>query len=93
MELIRVFAGQGHSGFSAGVTRDLFHRLSNWETLSSITNDPAEWMDVAEYGGRNSSALWQCKRNPALFSTDGGKTYYHVDRPEDIMTAEQGVAA
>lgn len=32
-ELITVFAAQGHSGYSAGVTRELFYKLSNFEEL------------------------------------------------------------
>lgn len=33
LELITVFAGQGHSGMSAQMTRELFHKLSNFENL------------------------------------------------------------
>lgn len=33
MELITVFANQGHSGYSAMLVRDLFHKLSNFEEL------------------------------------------------------------
>ena len=33
LELITVFAGQGHSGMSAEMTRELFHKLSNFETI------------------------------------------------------------
>lgn len=31
--LITVFAAQGHSGYSAQLTRELFHKLSNFEEL------------------------------------------------------------
>jgi len=94
VELMKTFAGQGHSGASAGITRDLFNRLSNFETLSSITNDPEEWMDVSDTGGADGQKvpMWQSKRNPALFSNDGGKTHYNVDDPKNIITSEQGVA-
>lgn len=33
LELITTFAKQGHSGFSAQMTRELFHKLSNFEEL------------------------------------------------------------
>ena len=92
MDLMKTFAGQGHSGASAGITRDLFHRLSNFETLSSITNNPEEWMHIADER-TNGKEIWQSKRNPALFSNDGGKTHYHVDNPKEIIQSEQGVAA
>jgi hypothetical protein len=32
-ELIAVFAKQGHSGYSAMMTRELFYKLSNFEEL------------------------------------------------------------
>lgn len=33
LELITTFANQGHSGFSAQMTRELFYKLSNFEEL------------------------------------------------------------
>jgi len=77
MELIEKFSEQGHSGFSALWVRDVFHRLSNFETLTPITSDPNEWTDVSKSCGGDE--MWQNKRNPAVFSKDGGKTWYNVD--------------
>ena len=77
LELIKLFASEGHSGASAGLTRELFHRLSNFKILSPITSDPEEWMEVSEASGGNP--MWQSKRQPSVFSTDGGKTYYDID--------------
>ena len=34
LDLMQVFADQGHSGFSAQMTRELFYKLSNFEELS-----------------------------------------------------------
>lgn len=33
LELITTFAKQGHSGYSASMTRELFYKLSNFEEL------------------------------------------------------------
>lgn len=33
IELITTFANQGHSGYSAQMVRELFHKLSNFEEL------------------------------------------------------------
>lgn len=33
LELITTFANQGHSGYSAMMTRELFYKLSNFEEL------------------------------------------------------------
>lgn len=78
LELMKVFSEQGHSGFSAAWVRDLFNKLSNFETLTPITSDPEEWMDCREYCS-DCKDMWQNKRNPAVFSYDGGKTWKNVD--------------
>ncbi len=79
LELMDVLASQRHSGFSAGMTRELFNRLSNFEALTEITDNPDEWIDRTEMSGGNS--MWQSDRNPSLFSSDGGSTYWDLDDP------------
>lgn len=78
MELMKVFAGQGHSGMSADMTRELFNKLSNFEVLTELTDNGDEWNDVTEFGDPDVPC-WQSQRAPASFSTDGGKTYYNLD--------------
>jgi len=77
LELIQTMSKQGHSGFSAQWVRELFNKLSNYETLTPITSNPEEWQNDKELGGDGN--LWQNKRNPAIFSKNGGKTWCHVD--------------
>ncbi|MCA9748784.1 MAG: hypothetical protein KC414_06740, partial [Romboutsia sp.] len=85
MELINTFSNQGHSGFSAMWVNELFSKLSKYETLTELTSNEEEWVDIAKYDlGDKPQILWQSKRNPACFSQDGGKTYYHVDNPEIV---------
>lgn len=76
MDLCACFAKQGHSGFSAEMTRDLFNRVSQFKNLTPITSDPDEWIDQS---GPSGYPLWQNKRNSCLFSKDGGKTWYDID--------------
>jgi len=76
VRLIEQFAKEGHSGFSAGYSRFLFSKLANFENLTPITDNPEDWMDISDMQG--SKPGWQCKRNCALFSEDGGKTYHSV---------------
>ena len=83
VELIEKFAEQGHSGGSAHMTRDLFNRLSNFQNLTPLTNDPGEWMDVSEMGADGSPPCWQNRRCSEAFSHDGGKTYYRLSEVED----------
>lgn len=79
MKLIKTFSDDGHSGFSAMSALLIFDKLAKFENLTPIGNSPDEWVDMSNYTEEN---LWQCKRNCALFSHDGGKTYYHVDDKE-----------
>lgn len=78
MELMSVFARQEHSGGSATMVSDLFNRLSRFKTLTPLTNDSAEWMEVGENMHQNA-------RDSSCFSTDGGRTYYDIDT-EDRVT-------
>jgi len=93
LDIVEIFAKQGHSGFSAAMTVQLLEKLLRYEALTEITNNPEEWFNCVEKYGKDvvgaDISLFQCKRNPALFSTDGGKTYYNVDRRDEVITAKQ----
>jgi hypothetical protein len=86
LKLMRTFAEDGHSSGSAMMTLHLFNRLARFEPLTPITDSSDEWFDVSECNGR---PLWQSMRSPVLFSSDGGKTYYHVDDPERKIQASE----
>ena len=89
MELLQTFSKQGHSGFSAQLTMEIFDKLIRYEPLSPITNDPDEWSKVVDEIAGPKKPLWQSKRNPACFSNDGGITHYNVDEPDKLITSEQ----
>jgi hypothetical protein len=72
MELIELFAKQGHSGMSGSMTLHLFSELADFNPITPITDDPSEWNEVCE-------GVWQCARRGDAFSTDGGKTYRLTD--------------
>ena len=76
MALVKVHAEQGHSGGSHQIVMEIFNLVANYKTLSPITDDSAEWLP--DRGGVNEP-MWQSNRDPSLFSTDGGKSYYSVD--------------
>lgn len=81
LELIELFASQGHSGASAGLTLDVFMRLANFRPLTPVTNQPSEWEDIsADVLSPGQIAvgekLWQNKRSSSTFSKDGGITWY-----------------
>jgi hypothetical protein len=75
MELMEVFSKQGHSGMSAPIVAELFHKLANFEPILPITGKDEEWGEVHDLG--NGNPWYQNKRCSALFK-DGkdGKPYY-----------------
>ena len=72
IKVIQAFADMGHSGFSAEACTQYLEKLLRYENLTAITDNPAEWNPV------EPPNLWQSARNPKLFSTNGGETYYDV---------------
>lgn len=76
LELVEVFAAQGHSGFSAELTRSAFDRVISYKPLTPITSDPEEWHEVAD-------GVWQSTRQHSLFSNNGGKTWYDIDGQDE----------
>lgn len=77
--LVKLFAEQGHSGFSAGLVLEAFNRVVRHRPLTPLTSDPSEWIDRSEESGR---PMWQSRRSPSVFSTDGGQTWYDLDAPK-----------
>ena len=51
-----------------------------------LCNNSKDWNDVSNLGGKGSPEMWQSKRNPALFSENGGKTYYDVGDKKRLKT-------
>ena len=90
MKMMEGFAAEGHSGNSAFMVLEIFGRLARFKTLSPLTNDPEEWMDVSNMSAPAAAPLFQNLRDPSIFSTDGGKTYYSVeDKSRTIMESVQ----
>jgi hypothetical protein len=92
LKLVKTFAGEGHSGFSAAMAIEVFEKLARWEPLTALTSDPAEWTDLGEMGPLkthpNAKRVWQSKRDPRAFSADGGKTWKLL---EEAVEAAQRV--
>lgn len=80
LDLVKKFAEQGHSGFSAHLTISLFKQVASFKTLGPLTQDTSEWMEVAG----DDPKTWQSLRQSSCFSLDGGKTYYDLDGPRPL---------
>ena len=73
LDIIRVFAAQGHSGGSASVFIPTLNDLLQFKPLTPVTDDPIEWIEVGE-------KMWQNTRYSAAFTSDPTfKTYWSVD--------------
>lgn len=86
-ELLNVFQTQEHSGYSAHLVADIFHKLIKGDILTPLTEDPLEWMEVNNEGLLQSTrchhVFWDKKENDLpytldgkVFSDDGGKSYF-----------------
>lgn len=84
LEIVKIFSEQGHSGSSAAYTINLINRLLSFEELAPLTNNPDEWYFVFD-------GMWQNRRNPAAFSTDGGKTYTVTTDREEVKQVHTAV--
>ena len=75
MELIEVFANQGHSGMSAGIVASLFSKLANYEPLQPVTGRDEEWAEA--FNDSNGHPVYQNKRCSAMFKHAGGRVTYN----------------
>ena len=49
MEIVKKFASQGHSGFSAQYALNLVTRLLQYKTITHLTGEDEEWVEL-DYG-------------------------------------------
>ena len=77
MELMEVFAKQGHSGMSAPLVANLFHKLATYQPLGPITGKDEEWGDVRDLG--DGKPWYQNKRCSALFKDGKDGQPYYID--------------
>lgn len=72
MELVKVFAGQGHSGASASMVLQLFSKVAAFKPLSPLTGKDDEWMETGQ-------GVFQNKRNYAVFKEGKDGRAYFLD--------------
>jgi len=73
LELMEVFAKQGHSGMSAPIVADLFQKLANYKPLGPITGQDEEW-NLLDYG---DDLKYQNKRQSGVFKDADGRVTYN----------------
>ena len=68
LDLIELFASQGHSGFTAPYTVNVFKRLAMFKPLSPLTGEDDEWIEVG-------TGVFQNKRYSSVFKNKDGIAY------------------
>ena len=85
LDLLELFASQGHSGFTASYTVDVFKRLAMFKPLAPLTGEDSEWNEVdylGLYQNKRYSAVFKdkdgkaCNSEGKIFTDDGGETWY-----------------
>lgn len=68
LKMVRVFAEEGHSGYSAKLALAMFERLADWQPLTPLTGGDGEWNEV-------SDGVWQNRRCSRVFKETDGRAY------------------
>lgn len=77
LELLEVFAKQGHSGYSAPFVLSMFKKLASHEPLGPILCTDDEWNDVSEIGSNGDPVMYQNNRLSSVFKDgEDGKPYF-----------------
>lgn len=61
---------EGYGEQEAGYVMDMFEMLLRGDNLAPITDNPEDWDYLSE------AEVWQNYRNPNVYSTDGGRTWF-----------------
>ncbi len=88
IDLLRVFSAQGHSGFSAGRTVQLFERLAMFKPLSPLTGADDEWNEVGDGVYQNKRCSHVFKRGGVAYDARG-KIFQRPDGVAYVSRASQ----
>ena len=87
LHMIKEFADEGHSGFSAPYAIQILTKLMSFKPLTPLTGEDDEWTNVSDYG--DGTPHYQNKRLSSVFKdNDGtynidGKVFWEWYRDED----------
>lgn len=82
LKAFKSLMGDGHSGFSIGMTKHILNRLIDGKPLTPIEDTEDVWNDVTYKNEKEGYREYQCKRMSSLFKTvysDGTVKYSDVD--------------
>jgi len=76
LHMIKEFADEGHSGFSAKYAINILSKLMSFKPLSPLTGEDDEWVDVSEMSG---TPHYQNKRRSSVFKDGKDGEAYDID--------------
>ena len=81
LALVKVFAGQGHSGTSAGYAIEIAQKLMRYQPLTPLTGADDEWSDVRELSGPEGPYQQNLRRSSVFRDKrpDGTWRVYDID--------------
>lgn len=74
LHMVKEFANEGHSGFSASYAIQVLEKLLKFEPITPLTGEDWEWNNVSEMSGET---LYQNARCGRVFKNDDGA--YDID--------------
>lgn len=83
LKAMKSLMGDGHSGYSIGLTKNILNRLIDGKPLTPIEDVPEVWSDITHYDPDKDYKSYQCKRMYSLFKYvygDGHIEYRSVDQ-------------
>lgn len=75
LKMVRTFAEEGHSGFSAAYAIQALEKLLRFEPLTPLTGADDEWIEVGDHG--DDGPCFQNRRCPRIFKDNTGA--YDID--------------
>ena len=79
LHMVKEFAYEGHSGFSAPYALSILQKVLAYKPLSPLTGEDSEWNDVGSQGRDHRSDLYQNKRYSAVFKEGKDGEAYDID--------------
>ncbi len=89
IQIVKIFASQGHSGGSAPHAIRLINDLLQHKALGPLTDDPDEWTYHSEAVWGAEGGVWQNKRDSRAFSINHGQSYFFIDEVRSAETPDR----
>lgn len=83
VEVAQIVGAMRHSGTSHQIFTDTLSLLLDFDNLTPLTTDLAEWDRVPQEMTGDDKPWWQNNRNSKAISHDRGLTYWLVDETPD----------